>query len=167
MGGSAGEEADQSRARHTGRMAPRLVRATRLIPAPAADIFDLLARPDQHQLIDGSGTVTGVQERTPERLSPGAKFGMTMRMGAPYKIVNTVVEFEEGRRIAWRHYGGHVWRYVLEPVDESTTRVTEEFDPTSSRAPLILILFRASDRNLKSIEATLGRLEEWARDRAA
>jgi hypothetical protein len=32
-------------------------------------------------------------------------------MGASYKITNTVVEFEEGERIAWRHLSGHRWRY--------------------------------------------------------
>ena len=58
-----------------------------------------------------------VQEllKGPERLSQGATFGMDMKpFGMPYKIRNTVVEFDEGRRIAWRHFGGHRWRYVLE-----------------------------------------------------
>ena len=69
------------------------------MPASADDIFELLATPAKHALIDGSGTVMGAQPRTPERLSPGAKFGMKMKIGAPYKILNQVVEFEEGRRI--------------------------------------------------------------------
>ena len=72
-----------------------VVRASRLIPAPAADIFELLATPAQHALIDGSGSVQGAQPRTPTRLSPGAKFGMQMKIGAPYKVLNQVVEFEE------------------------------------------------------------------------
>jgi uncharacterized protein YndB with AHSA1/START domain len=139
--------------------------ASRLIPAPAADIFELLARPRQHALIDGSGQVRGAQERTPERLSAGARFGMEMRWGVPYTILNEVVEFEEGRRIAWRHFGGHVWRYVLEPVDATSTRVTEQFDAEPSRAPLVLRLLRAAARNQRAIEQTLIRLEEWARTR--
>lgn len=139
--------------------------ASRRIPASAADIFDLLAAPRRHALIDGSGMVRGVQDRTPERLSAGARFGMQMRWGVPYKILNEVVEFEEGRRIAWRHFGGHVWRYVLTPVDEHTTDVTEQFDAGPSRSPLVLRLIRASSRNQDAIEQTLARLEEWARNR--
>ena len=139
-----------------------VARATRLIPASAADIFELLATPASHALIDGSGSVRGAQPRTPARLSPGAKFGMTMKIGAPYKILNEVVEFEEGRRIAWRHFGGHIWRYRLEPVSDSATRVTEEFDPRTSNAPWLMRLVRAGTRNQRSIERTLVRLEQWA-----
>ena len=133
-----------------------------MIPAPAADIFELLATPAQHALIDGSGSVQGVQPRTPTRLSPGAKFGMQMKIGAPYKILNQVVEFEEGRLIAWRHFAGHVWRYRLEPAGTNATQVSEEFDPTGSRAPLLLTLLGWTRRNQRSIEQTLDRLEQWA-----
>lgn len=141
----------------------RSAQATRLTPAPAEEIFEILARPAQHPMIDGSGMVRGVQERTPERLSLGTKFGMQMQVGrAPYKILNEVVEFEEGRRIAWRHFGGHTWRYTLEPVDEVSTRVTEEFDPSAARSPLVLRLIRASSRNQRSINRTLDRLVAWA-----
>lgn len=151
---------------HTERMpSPTLAQASRLIPASAADIFELLAHPAQHSLIDGSGTVRDVQERTPERLSVGAKFGMQMHWGLPYKILNEVVEFEPDRRIAWRHFGGHVWRYILEPVDDHHTTVTEQFDPTGSKAPRVLKLMRTSRRNQTSIERTLVRLERWAADR--
>jgi hypothetical protein len=139
--------------------------ATRLIPAPSRAIFDLLASPAQHALIDGSGTVRDVQPGTPKRLSAGAKFGMQMRIGLPYKILNEVVEFEEGRWIAWRHFAGHVWRWTLEPVDANSTRVTEEFDLTPSRYPRISRLLRWPERNQRSIEQTLTRLEQWAADR--
>ena len=90
---------------------------------------------------------------------------MQMRIGLPYKILNEVVEFDEPTRIAWRHFGGHVWRYLLDPVDEQHTRVTEQFDTTGSRAPLFLTLIGAKRSNAKSINATLDRLQRWARDR--
>ncbi|MCW2805143.1 MAG: hypothetical protein QOF52_2092 [Propionibacteriaceae bacterium] len=152
---------------NTRQMSPsELVQASRLIPASASKIFELLAHPAQHVVIDGSGTVKDVQQRTPERLFAGARFGMQMRWGLPYKILNEVVEFESDRRIAWRHFGGHVWRYILEPVDAERTWVTEQFDPTHSRAPLVLRLMRASRRNQASIDATLLRLEQWAAGRA-
>jgi uncharacterized protein YndB with AHSA1/START domain len=143
----------------------RSASASRVVAAPASDVFDLLAAPHRHALIDGSGHVTGVQPRTPERLSAGARFGMQMRWGLPYKILNEVVEFEEGRRIAWRHFGGHVWRYELQPLDGGSTRVTETFDAGPSRAPLVLVLMRAQRNNQRAIEQTLDRLEEWARTR--
>jgi hypothetical protein len=72
-------------------------------------------------------------------------------------MTNTVVEFEENRRIGWRHVGGHVWRYELEPV-EGGTKVTESFDMTTAKSPLLLRLLRAPQRNRESIRATLERL---------
>ena len=50
-----------------------------------------------------------------------------MKWIVPYRITNTVVEFEPDARIAWRHFAGHRWRYELEAVDGGT-RVTESFD---------------------------------------
>ena len=83
--------------RHTSSMSSYgWLEATRIVPASAADIFELLATPAKHPLIDGSDTVLSAQSRTPERLSAGAKFGMNMRFGGRYKILNHVVEFEEG-----------------------------------------------------------------------
>jgi len=149
----------------TGPMSSDIVSATRTVGAPAAEIFDLLATPRRHSEFDGSGSVRGVQERTPERLSAGAKFGMEMRIGLPYKILNEVVEFDEPTRIAWRHFGGHVWRYLLDPADDQHTRVTEQFDMTGSRAPAVLAVIRAERRNAKAINVTLDRLQRWARDR--
>ena len=87
---------------------------------------------------------------------------MNMKIGGRYKILNHVVEFEEGRRIAWRHFGGHIWRYILEPVGENSTVVTEQFDPRDARSPLVLKIIRATPRNQKAIDRTLNRLVEWA-----
>ena len=78
----------------------------------------MLATPALHSVIDGSGTVKGAQPRGPERLDLGARFGMEMNVKVDYKILNTVCEFEEGRRIAWRHFYGHIWRYILEPATD-------------------------------------------------
>ena len=59
----------------TEPMTIEIAEATRIVPASAEDIFELLASPSQHALIDGSGTVKGAQRGTPERLSPGARNG--------------------------------------------------------------------------------------------
>ena len=100
--------------------------------------------------------------RTPERLSLGATFGMQMRWGAPYKILNEVVEFTEDRLIGWRHFAGHIWRYRLEPLGPASTKVTEEFDPRPSRYPRATRLLGWERRNERAIEQTLANLVEWA-----
>jgi uncharacterized protein YndB with AHSA1/START domain len=143
----------------------RKVSVSRVIPADRQAIFDLLADPAMHPKIDGSGTVRDVQEGGPERLSDGARFGMDMKMGAPYKILNTVVEFEEGERIAWRHFHGHRWRYELEDVDGGT-KVTETFDWSTAKAKLPLELAGIPRRNEAGMVKTLERLEEVMAQRA-
>jgi hypothetical protein len=135
----------------------RIVSRSTIVPAPAQMIFDLLADPRRHSEIDGSGSVQAAQINAPERLSLNATFGMQMKIGLPYKITNTVVEFEEGKTIAWRHFGGHIWRYILEPVDGGT-KVTEQFDWNKSKSPLILKLRKSPQDNAKSIEKTLENL---------
>lgn len=137
----------------------KVVSRSIFVPASAQEIFDLLANPRRHHEIDGSGSVKEALIDAPEKLSLNAKFGMNMRIGVPYKMTNTVVEFEENRRIAWRHFGGHIWRYVLEPT-EAGTNVTEQFDWNSAKSPLMLKLMKAPQNNAKSIEKTLANLAE-------
>ena len=135
----------------------KVVSRSTIVPAPAHMIFDLLADPRRHGEIDGSGSIQSAQIDAPERLSLDATFGMQMKIGVRYKITNTVVEFEEGKTIAWRHFGGHIWRYILEPVDGGT-KVTEQFDWNTSKSPLILKLRKSPQDNAKSIEKTLENL---------
>jgi len=141
-------------------MTSPVVTVERTIPADAAAIFDVLADPRQHPLIDGSGTIQKINTGPP-RLSHGAEFGVAMKVGAPYKVTNTVVEYEEGRLIAWRHFAGHRWRYTLTPV-AGGTHVREEWDP--SRQPRVVQTFYKlvgfPARNRKGMEATLVRLEK-------
>ncbi len=142
------------------------VSAERVIAAPPERIFDLLADPRRHREIDGSGTVRDAVDG-PARLSPGAVFGMNMRIGAPYQMTNTVVEFEENRRIAWQPratnplaakvIGGRIWRYELEPV-AGGTRVRETWDISQERVPPLLWSMRWLTK--RNIEKTLARLEE-------
>lgn len=140
-------------------MSDRQVSVSRVIEAEPERVFDVLADPAAHALIDGSGTVRGTKAPSGTRLTLGARFGMSMKLGVPYGISNEVVEFDEGRLIAWRHFGGHRWRWQLEPVG-SGTRVTETFDWSSAKSPIALEVMRVPARNKRSIEATLERLEE-------
>ncbi len=135
------------------------VSTSRVIAASPEAIFDILADPAMHPVIDGSGTVQTTRGRDVERLQLGTTFGMDMRRGVGYSILNTVVEFEEGRLIAWRHFHGHRWRYELEPVPGGT-QVTETFDYSKARTRLGLEIGGYPERNLRGMEATLQRLEQ-------
>lgn len=152
-------------------MSDRLVSDSTTIDAPPAVVFAIVSDPRQHPRIDGSGSLQGVITG-PERLTAkGDTFGMDMKLfGLPYKIRNKVVEFEADRRIAWRHFGAHRWRYELEPTEDGGTRVTETFDYTRYD-PISAAALRAAgfpERNRKGIAATLVRLKEAAEsDRAA
>ena len=97
----------------------KVVSVSGFVPASPTEIFNLLADPNQHSLIDGSGSVLKARSDAPERLSLGAKFGMDMKIGLKYKITNEIVEFNEPNLIAWRHFGGHIWRYKLEAVSRA------------------------------------------------
>ena len=83
-------------------MSDGLVSEERIIAADPQELFDIVADPAMHPLIDGSGSVRSAHPGNPDRLSAAARFAMQTRLGAPYKITNTVVVFAEGRRIAWR-----------------------------------------------------------------
>lgn len=150
-------------------MTDQTVAATTTIAAPAQTIFAILADPRQHARIDGSGSVREVISG-PDRLAKGDTFGMDMKLfGLPYKITNRVVEFEEGSRIAWRHFGGHRWRYELEPTNGGGTRVTETFDFSmyNSVRAAVIKLAGFPERNRRGIEATLARLKQAAEADAA
>lgn len=138
----------------------QVVAVERVLPVDPQTVFDLLADPAQHVRLDGSGSVRRVRAGSPHRLSQGARFGMDMRLALPYRISNVVVEFEEGRLIAWRHFVGHRWRYTLTPV-AAGTRVREEWDPTG--VPGLWPWYRWlrwPQRNRRGIVATLDCLED-------
>lgn len=143
------------------------IQASTTVEAPPEVIFAILTDPRQHARIDGSGTVRGAISG-PDRLTLGATFGMSMRLGTPYRIKNKVVEFEQDRLIAWKHLGPHRWRYRLEPVDGGT-RVTETWDvsgyPAFGRAVLKAAGFY--DRTRAGIPETLTKLKQVAEADAA
>ncbi|WP_250290836.1 SRPBCC family protein [Frankia sp. CiP1_Cm_nod1] len=139
-------------------MATREVAVTKTIPATAEQIFDLLTDPSRHPVIDGSGTVRAARPGGARRLTLGSTFGMDMKMGAPYRITNTVVEFEENRLIAWRHFFGHRWRWWLTPLPDGRTEVTETFDWSTARIPPLIDVSLFPRKNRAGIEKSLDRL---------
>ncbi|HVV30172.1 MAG TPA: SRPBCC family protein [Mycobacteriales bacterium] len=138
-------------------MGTQQVSRSTVVAATPQQVFDLVADFRRHPDFDGSGSVKqGL--RGPDRLHLGAKFGMRMRIGLPYVMVNEVVEFAEPSRIGWQHVNHHVWRYELDPVEHGT-RVTETFDWSHARMRRPLERFGLVARNVRSLEATLRRLE--------
>lgn len=134
-----------------------LVRVERFIPVPAQQLFDIVANPRQHPHIDGSGTVKTVSAMGPEKLSLGSKFSVGMKLGASYGMINTVTEYEEGRRIAWKPKGDYMWRYTFTPVTGGTV-VAEEWDARTSKRRFFMGLLGFIGRNRRGIEQTLERL---------
>jgi uncharacterized protein YndB with AHSA1/START domain len=156
-----------------------VITVERVIRAPSGKIFELLADPARHRMFDGSGSVRA-SRNAPLRLSLGATFDMAMNLGFPYTMTNEVIEFVEGRRIAWqprpaarlaRAFGGRIWRYELDPVEDGT-RVRETWDMTQERwvfaragglalgAPgFRFMVKRKAERTRGAMRATLERIE--------
>jgi len=141
----------------------------RVIAAPPEVIFAIIADPTRHHEFDGSGTVREAKDQ-PVRLTLGSTFGMSMHLGVGYSMVNTIIEFEENRRIAWQTrppaglvrklVGGRIWRYELEPTDAGT-RVRESWDLSQEPGKAVVgLLLRGKTR--RNMEATLARLDEVA-----
>lgn len=137
----------------------RVVSATREIAASAEQIFELIADPAQQPRWDGN-----------DNLAEAAAGQRVRAVGDVFTVVTTrgnvrdnhVVEFEEGRRIAWNpaepgeEPPGHLWRWELEPIQPSRTRVTHTYDWTrltdEKRFP------RARATTSERLQASLDRL---------
>lgn len=106
---------------------PRVVSASRDIAASPGRIFELIADPAHQPRWDGNDNLSEAPAGQRIRQA-GDVFTMALTTGAVRE--NHVVEFEEGRRIAWRpsepgkRQPGHLWRWELEPAGDAGTRVT-------------------------------------------
>jgi uncharacterized protein YndB with AHSA1/START domain len=151
--------ADKPRATIIETGDPLVVAAEIEIAAPPRKIFDLLADPEKHALVDGSKTIRRVI-KGPKRLYKGAKFGMSMRVGLPYWVTNEVLTFEEDREIVWCHLMKWEWRYQLTPSESGGTVVREIFDARPARSKKWLEITGALERNPKVIAKSLVRLKQ-------
>src|SRR6266852_8449613 len=139
--------------------APRVVSASRQIAAGPGPIFELIADPAAQPRWDGNDNLAGAEAGQRVRRA-GDVFTMTLTRGGIRE--NHVIEFEEGRRIAWRpaepgqEPPGHLWRWALEPIDSSRTLVTHTYDWTQltdeGRLP------RARATTAEKLQASLARL---------
>ena len=108
---------------------PKIAGARIVINRPASELFNFIANPKNHPKIDGSKMVRG-KAYGPKRLSINSWFVMRqLRFGKiPYLMPNKVVEFEEGKLIAWRHASPSRWRYEFVAQSDATTQVTQYLD---------------------------------------
>jgi uncharacterized protein YndB with AHSA1/START domain len=140
-----------------------VVSASREIAAPADKIFELIADPSEQPRWDGNDNLAEADAGQRVR-AVGDVFTMALTMGVLRD--NHVVEFDEGRLIAWRpsEQGkkppGHLWRWRLEPVDDSRTLVTHTYDwsrlTDKNRLP------RARDTTSDKLRASIDRLAQLA-----
>jgi uncharacterized protein YndB with AHSA1/START domain len=141
----------------------RIVSASRDIAAPAEDIFELIADPSQQPRWDGNDNLSEAPAGQRVR-AVGEVFAMTTTKGLVRH--NHVVEFVEGRRIAWlpaepeQAPPGHLWRWELEPIDSSHTRVSHTYDWTNLTDPNRIP--RAQATTAERLQASIERLAALA-----
>ena len=143
-----------------------VVSARREIAAGAGRIFELIADPAEQPRWDGNDNLSEAPPGQRVR-AVGDVFTMTTTSGNVRE--NHVVEFDEARRIAWRPAEpgqdppGHLWRWELEPIDPSHTRVTHTYDWTrltdEARLP------RARATTADKLRSSLDRLAALAEGR--
>lgn len=111
-----------------------VVSATTIVDAPAEAVFEQIADPARQPAWDGNDNLA---EAPPgQRVhAVGDIFVMALTKDGVLRD-NHVVEFEEGRLIAWRpsEQGspppGHLWRWELRPLDDGRTEITHTYDWT-------------------------------------
>jgi uncharacterized protein YndB with AHSA1/START domain len=113
---------------------PRIASASRELRATSDRIFELIADPSRQPEWDGNDNLA--HAASGQRVhAVGDIFTMTLTTGSVRE--NHVVEFVEGRRIAWKPAEpgkapiGHLWRWELKPIDEARTLVVHTYDWTN------------------------------------
>ena len=114
-------------------MSEKSIQVSRLVDAPAEDIFEVLTLPAKHPGLDASGTVVSGSDQRIQQV--GDVFVMDMNaemMGGDYKMENHVTGFDPKKLLAWKpcpegtsvEDNGWEWVYELEPQGSDSTRVT-------------------------------------------
>lgn len=120
-------------------------RATRTVDASPEQIFAVLAEPQKHLELDSSSMLCGLDSGS-TLSGVGDEFVINMHNDilGDYQIRNTVISFEQDRKIGWAPMlhpegayadklgemkpGGHTYTYELEPADAGQTTVTQVYD---------------------------------------
>ncbi|MEU5847210.1 YbhB/YbcL family Raf kinase inhibitor-like protein [Saccharopolyspora shandongensis] len=152
------------------------IEVSRLIPAPAGDIFAVLTDPKGHADIDASGMLMDAEGERVEQ--PGDRFLVHMDRDAlgdlplgKYDVEVVITKLIPDEEIAWtvegriRPHARHIYGYRLEPA-ESGTLVTSYYDWSEIdeewKERLVFPVVPES-----ALKATLGILERTVRRRTA
>jgi uncharacterized protein YndB with AHSA1/START domain len=157
---------------------PNVVSVTRRIDAPAAAIFEMLCDPSNHVTVDGSGMLRSTPPRRLSRVGDSFAVKMWNEEMGDYEMTNRVVEFEPDKLIAWQpaltrasrpedqegvgNSALQRWGFMLTPVTETVTEVTETFDCTKSPAWLKAAV-KGGQRWVEAMTETLANLETLTR----
>jgi hypothetical protein len=120
-----------------------VVRST--VDVPSRDLFAVLADPRRHVDVDGSGMLRAGADSRP---ITGNGQVFTMEMHYPslgdYRTENHVVDFSDGRSIAWltarvgQPPAGVRWSWSLDPVDDRRTEIVHSYDWSQVTDPAVL-----------------------------
>lgn len=111
------------------------------IDASVTEVFDVLASPEQHLRIDGTGWLAECLDPAP-LVRTGQTFRILMHHDdhpdKNYLMENRVVVLDRPRTIGWMpgqaaddgtlELGGWTWRYDLAPLTDRSTAVTLSYD---------------------------------------
>lgn len=139
---------------------------SRIIDAPAKDIFDLLTLPARHSEFDGSGTVVS-DEKSQRIQKVGDVFVMNMHaeaMGGDYQMYNHVTAYDENKMVGWQpaqeqnkdEPAGWEWLYTLEADGSDSTNVTLTYDWSKVTDKDLISIFPAFDES--ALEESLNQL---------
>ncbi len=144
---------------------PRVVSVTGEIVAEPEWIFEQIADPAAQPRWDGNDNLAQAAPGQRVRRA-GDVFTMTLTAGVVRE--NHVVEFDEGRRIAWmpaepgQAPPGHLWRWELDPAGPARTRVTCTYDWTQLTDENENRIKRARATTADRLQASLDRLAALA-----
>lgn len=121
------------------------IQASRTIDAPVERVFAMLADPDRHPDFDGSGILRASRTHT-ILTQVGDEFTMDLHDDdlGHYQSRSIVTSYERDRVLGWSPGPvdgapfGHTFTFVLEPVGDNRTKVTETYDWSAVTDPEVL-----------------------------